>query len=249
MTKVITIANHKGGVGKTTTTASLGVALTRKEKKVLLIDLDAQTNLSSMFIPDEALENEAVTMYEALTEGADLPQIRVGENLYLAPASLDLAVAEVELSGRMAKESALTALIEPIKQDYDYILIDCPPALGNLTINAFFASDEVLIPLTAEALPLKGVVRLEEAITAVGKANGHTTIGGILITRFNNRNLNKGVEAAIRQRFGAKVFTTHIRENIAVAEAPNYDTDIFHYDSSSAGAKDYAALADEILTR
>lgn len=249
MTKVIAIANHKGGVGKTTTTASLGVALARKGKNVLLIDLDAQTNLSSMFLSDEALEEAALTMYEALTDGAELPQIHVRERLNLAPASLDLAVAEIELSGKIAKESILSRLIEPVKQDYDYILIDCPPALGILTTNAFFASDEVYIPLTAEALPLKGVVRLEEAIAAVGKANKRTTIGGILITRFNNRNLNKDVEAAIRQHFGAKVFATRIRENIAVAEAPNYGTDIYDYDSSSAGAKDYEALADEVITR
>lgn len=249
MTKVIAVANHKGGVGKTTTVASLGVALSRKGKNVLLIDLDAQTNLSGMFLSEETLENASETMYEALIEGAPLPQMRVRSNVSLSPASLDLAVAEIELSGRAAKESILSRLIETEKEKYDYILIDCPPALGILTTNAFFAADEVYIPLTAEALPLKGVARLEEAIAAVGQVNRHTTIGGILVTRFNNRRLNKDVEAAIKQHFGDKVFSTRIRENIAVAEAPNYATDIFDYDSSSAGAKDYEALAKEVVNR
>lgn len=249
MSKIIAIANHKGGVGKTTTTASLGVALSRKGKKVLLIDLDAQTNLSSMFVQDEELESLSVTMYEALTGGEDLPTLRVRDNVDLAPASLDLAVAEIELSGRMAKENILTSLLSSVRDSYDFIIIDCPPSLGILTTNAFFAADEVLIPLTAEALPLKGVQSLEGAINAVGRSNRKTTLGGILITRYNNRNLNKQVEEAIRSRFGAKVFATRIRENIAIAEAPNYVTDIYDYDADSNGAKDYEALAEEILSR
>lgn len=249
MTKVIAIANHKGGVGKTTTAASLGVALTLRGKKVLLIDLDSQTNLSTMFISEEALENLNVTIYEALTQGEPLPMEEVKPNLFLSPASLDLALAEIELSGQMARESVLSKLIAPIRETYDYIIIDCPPFLGLLTTNAFFAADEVYIPLTAEALPLKGVQRLQGAIEAVGRANGRTKLGGILITRYNNRNLNKEVEEAIRAAFGGKVFSTRIRENIAVAEAPNYGTNIFDYDSSSAGAKDYAALAEEVENR
>lgn len=249
MSKTIAIANHKGGVGKTTTAAALGVALSRRGKRVLLIDLDSQTNLSTMFIPDEELETRSVTIYEALTQGEPLPMEEVRPNLFLSPASLDLALAEIELTGRVARESILSSLIAPIRESYDYILIDCPPFLGLLTTNAFFAADEVYIPLTAEALPLKGVQRLQGAIEEIGKANKRTKLGGILITRYNNRNLNKEVEEAIRSAFGNIVFATRIRENISVAEAPNYGTDLFDYDSSSAGAKDYAALAEEIENR
>lgn len=249
MSKIIAIANHKGGVGKTTTVASMGVALSLKGYNVLLIDLDPQTNLSSMFLSDEALAGLSVTMYEALTQGESLPMERVKEGVTLSPASLDLALAEIELTGKRTGGTILAQKIAPIAGNFDYILIDCPPSLGILTTNAFYCADEVYIPLTAEALPLRGVTSLEGAITEVGRANGRTKLGGILITRYNNRRLNKEVEGAIRAKYGDIVFNTRIRENITIAEAPNYGIDIFEYDSNSIGARDYTALADEIIAR
>ena len=249
MSKVIAITNHKGGVGKTTTTASLGVALARKGNKVLLIDLDAQMNLTSMFLNDDELLDVEDTMYEALTYGEPIPHKWIRKNLALAVSSLDLAAAEAGLNGLKLSEAKLRASLEPVKGKYDYILIDCPPSLGLLTVNALFAADEVLIPLTAEALQLRGVEKLEQAINAVAKANRSLKICGILITRYNNRKLNKQVVEAIQQRYGRKLFKTKIRENIAVAEAPNFCTDIFDYDSNSNGAKDYAALAQELISR
>jgi chromosome partitioning protein len=249
MGKIIAISNHKGGVGKTTTTAALGEALAQRGKNVLLVDLDAQANLTGMFLSDEAIDKLNRTIYETLTQGGSLPIIQVHNNLSICPSSLDLAGADIELLDRKGREKILTTLLEPIREGYDFILIDCAPSLGILPTNAFFAADEVYITLTAEALPLQGLTKLEEVIDAVHAANGRTILGGILITRFNNRKLNKQVEEAIRARYGAKVFATRIRENIAVAEAPNYGMDIITYDPESNGAKDYMAVAEEILER
>jgi chromosome partitioning protein len=249
MSKVIAIANHKGGVGKTTTTAATGAALAAKGYKTLLIDLDAQANLTYSLLPDERIEGLETTIYETLTKGEALPILEAGKNLYLTPSSLELAKAEVELTSRIAREQILTRALEDVRGRFDYILMDCPPSLGVLTTNALFAADEVYIPLTAEALPLKGLVMLEDVINAVREANGKLHIGGVIVTRYNRRKINDFVEEALRTKYGDKVFRTRIRESIAVAEAPLYKKDILTYSPTSNGAHDYAALADEIVER
>lgn len=247
MGKVIAIANHKGGVGKTTTTAAVGQALARKGKKVLLIDLDAQANLTSFFVEEDSIES---SVYDALRGTLDkLPIMGVGDNLSLVPASLDLAAAETALASKIARERILARLIENVK-GYDYILLDCPPSLGILTTNALAAATDLYIPLTAEALPLKGLKMLEEIVNEVRRSiNPRLNISGVIITRYNNRKLNKAVLDAIRQQYGGKVFDTKIRENIAIAEAPLYNESIFDYAPTSNGAQDYDNLAAEILNR
>lgn len=248
MGKVIAIANHKGGVGKTTTTAAVGQALARKGKTVLLVDLDAQANLTSFFIDEEKVEDSVFDALVGRTER--LPIIKAGERLFVCPSTLELARAETDLAGRIARERILSSLIEPERDSYDYILLDCPPSLGIITTNALAAATDLYIPLTAEALPLVGLKMLEEIVAEVRRSiNGSLAVSGVIITRYNNRKLNKAVLDAIRAKYGDRVFDTKIRENIAVAETPLYGGDIFNYAPESNGAKDYDALATEILNR
>lgn len=248
MGKIIAIANHKGGVGKTTTAAAIGQAIARNKRSVLLVDLDAQANLTSFFVDEETVEQ---SIYDAMTGRIDhLPTINAGPGLKIVPSSLDLAAAETDLASRLAREKILSRLLEPVKDQYDYIILDCPPSLGIVTTNALAAATDLYIPLTAEALPLKGLKMLEEIVEAIRTSiNGQLSITGVIITRYNNRKLNKAVLDAIKARYGDRVFNTKIRENIAVAEAPLYGESIFDYAPDSNGAKDYDALSKEIINR
>lgn len=246
-TKVITIANHKGGVGKTTSTATLGAALALMGSRVLLIDLDAQQNLSFTLTQNEDPDQ---SVYDTLVNDAPLPIVGVGKNLDLVPASLDLARAEIDMATKIAREGILKVALEEIKDNYDYILIDCPPSLGIVTTNALVASDQLYIPLTAEALPLKGLTMLDDVVREIRKrVNPNLRLGGVFFTRYNNRNLNKEVVRMIRERYGDLVFETKIRENIALAEMPLSGKSIFDYDAKSNGAVDYLALAKEVAER
>lgn len=246
-TKVIAIANHKGGVGKTTSVASLGDALAILGKKVLLIDLDAQQNLSYAMSGNEDPE---VSIYDALVKDANLPVVNVRNNVDLVPASLELARAEIDMATKIAREGILKSLLEPIIDNYDYVIIDCPPSLGIVTTNALVSADYVYIPLTAEALPLKGLSMLDDVVREVRKrVNPNLELGGVFFTRYNNRKLNKEVEKMIIQRYGDKVFSTKIRENISLAEMPLSGISIFEYEPNSNGAADYMNLANEILAR
>lgn len=245
MVRIIAVANHKGGVGKTTSVANIGAALARKGKRVLLIDLDAQQNLTFFFLKDEV----EASVYDALKGEIALPIVHVKENLDLTPSSIDLARAELDLSGRIAREYILKNLLADVAGNYDYILIDCPPSLGIITYNALVAATDLYITLTAEALPLKGLTMLEEVVGELKALNRGLGISGVFLTRYNNRNLNNIVAEGIRERYGSIVFDTKIRENIALAEAPLTNSDIFTYAPYSNGAKDYEALTEEILSR
>lgn len=246
MSRIIAVANHKGGVGKTTSVANLGAALALMGKRVLLVDLDAQQNLTFFFLKDEA----EVSVYDALIGKAALPILHVKANLDLTPSSIDLARAELDLNARIARELILKNLLANVAGDYDYIFLDCPPSLGIITYNALVAASDLLITLTAEALPYKGLTMLEEVVGEIRQTiNKGLEISGVFITRYNNRSLNKIVTEQIAERYGSKVFSTKIRENIAVAEAPLSQMDIFEYAPDSNGAKDYRALAEEIVTR
>lgn len=247
MARRIAIANHKGGVGKTTSVASIGAALARKGKKVLLLDLDAQENLTFMLIGDRETES---SVYDAITKNAPLPVVRVSENLDLVPSSLELARLEADLSTRPMREGLLRDLVAEIAEGYDYIFFDCPPSLGIITTNALVAATELFIPLTAEILPLKGMAMLDEVVAEIRRSrNRSLRLSGVFFTRYNNRRLNKGIVEAISSRYSSAVFGTKIRENIAVAEAAGAGGNIFDYDPTSNGAQDYAALADEILNQ
>jgi len=245
MGHVIAIANHKGGVGKTTSTQNIGVALSREGKKTLLLDLDPQGNLSDAF----GHEDVEVSIYDALTDKEELPIIKLRDNLDLIPSNLDLSVAEVELSGRTGREYILKDVIEAIRNNYDYVLIDCPPSLGLLTINALTACDEVYIPLDSHYFSMKGLDKLIFIINQIKKRlNTEVKITGVFLTRFDKRVVvNKNIASMVKESFAETLFTTKIRNNIALVEAPIENKDIFTYAPSSNGAKDYEALTKEIV--
>jgi chromosome partitioning protein len=246
-TKVITIANWKGGVGKSSSAASIGAALAMKGRRVLVIDLDAQQNLSFMMGHND---DPDVSIYDALVKNAPLPIVKIKENLDLVPASVELARAEIDLATKIAREGILKSLLEDCIGKYNYILLDCPPLLGIVTTNALVASDKLYMPLTAEALPVKGLTMLDDVVSEVKKRINHKLeLGGVFFTRFNNRKLNREVVSMIEQRYGDKVFKTKIRENIAIAEMSLTGESIFEYAPKSNGAVDYMALTEEIIAR
>ena len=227
MSKVISISNHKGGVGKTTSVVNIGAGLNKLGKKILLIDLDPQANLTQSL----GLIDQERNIYGALRGEYKLQPIEILKGLDVIPSTLDLSGAEVEMSGEAGREYILRELIEPIRASYDYILIDSPPSLGLLTINSFTASDEVFIPLQAQYLALQGLTKLMEVIGKIQKRlNKDLQIGGVFITQFDKRKiLNRDVVEAISSHFQNKVFDTKIRDNVALAEAPSSKQDIFKY--------------------
>ena len=247
MSKVISISNHKGGVGKTTSAINIGAGLNRLGKKVLLIDLDPQANLSQSL----GLINQDKNIYGAIRGEYKLQPVEVLKGLSVVPSTLDLSGAEVELSGEAGREYILKELIDPIKKQYDYIIIDSPPSLGLLTINSFTASDEVFIPFQAQYLALQGLTKLVEVIDKIKKRlNKNLKVGGVFITQYDSRKiLNRDVVDTIKGHFKNDVFKTKIRDNVALAEAPTQGTDIFRYQAKSKGAEDYLALCKEIIKK
>lgn len=177
--KIITFANHKGGVSKTTSTASIGACMARMGKKVLLIDLDGQANLTMYFIPNE--EDNGASIFDSLVNNVPLPVKHIKENLDLVPSSLEMASAEIAMTNLLAREQLLSRLLEPIRQNYDYILMDCPPSLGIVTTNAFLAADEIIVPMTPELLPLKGMRLLDAFVTSLQRIKPSLRLGGVFI--------------------------------------------------------------------
>jgi chromosome partitioning protein len=245
MSKVISLSNHKGGVGKTTSTINIGAGLNKLKKKVLLIDLDPQANLSQSL----GIMEPTKTIYGALKGEYELEPLEIMPGLDLIPSTLDLSGAEVELSGEAGREYILKELIDPLRGSYDYILIDSPPSLGLLTINAFTASDEVYIPLQAQYLALQGLTKLIEVIDKIKRRlNKELNLGGVFITQYDRRKvLNRDVVETIKSHYKEKLFKTAIRDNIALAEAPTQGLDIFRYNPKSYGAEDYLSLCKEML--
>jgi chromosome partitioning protein len=247
MSKVISISNHKGGVGKTTSAINIGAGLNKLGKKILLIDLDPQANLSqSLGLPDQERN-----IYGAIRGEYKLEPVGILKGLEVIPSTINLSGAEVELPGEANREYILRNLLEPLSGLYDYILIDNPPSLGLLTINALTASQEVYIPLQAQYLALQGLTKLLEVIDKIKKRlNKELRVGGVFITQFDSRKvLNRDVVATIEAHFKDEVFKTKVRDNIALAEAPAQGLDIFRYNPKSYGAEDYLSLCKEILKR
>lgn len=243
MARVIAVANHKGGVGKTTSVAALGSIFAEEGRRTLLVDLDAQANLTASFMAEEPEQ----TIYNAFKGEIPLPVIHVRENLDLIASSLDMAAAELELTSRMSREYILRRLLKPLADGYEFILLDCPPSLGLVTINAMVAATELFIPLTAEALPSRGLTKLTNILQMVREnLNESIALSGIIITRWEPTKLSKMVEQQLRATFGETIYKTKIRKNVAIAEAPLYAKDIVTYSPDSNGARDYRALADEI---
>ena len=245
--KIITICNAKGGVGKTTSTASIGACMALMGKKVLLIDLDGQANLTLYFMPNA--DDIEVSIFDSMVEGVPLPIHNVKENLDLVPSSIEMASAEISMTNLIAREQILNKLLCMVKDRYDYILIDCPPSLGIVTTNAFLVADEILVPMTPELLPLKGMRMLDNFIATLQQVKPSVRLNGVFTTRFNNRRLNKAVENAVRNRYKDIMLSTRIRENITLAESAGSGKSIFEYDASSHGARDYRALTEEIMNR
>lgn len=252
LVRIISVANQKGGVGKTTTTVNLGASLAYLGKKVLLVDIDAQGNATSgvgIRKPDVKEDIYDILVNEVDIKETILPTSR--ENLFIVPATLQLAGAEIELTSMMARESRLKLALDEIKADYDYILIDCPPSLGHLTINAFTASDSILIPVQCEYYALEGLSQLLNTVRLVQKHfNPDLAIEGVLLTMFDARtNLGAEVVEEVRRYFQEKVHETVIPRNVRLSEAPSHGLSIIDYDIRSKGAEVYQALAKEVLAR
>jgi chromosome partitioning protein len=247
---IISLINQKGGVGKTTSTANIGAALAELNKGVLLIDLDPQANLSySLGIQAHELES---SVYELLKGEADLSGVLQHRGaLDIIPASLDLAALDMELSGKIGRENQLKRVLKDLK-NYDFILIDCPPSLGLLTINALTFSNKVFIVTQPEYLALKGMNKLLDTLEEIRDMELNTAIdlAGIVFTMYDSRkNLNREIIDKVTKHFGRLVFDTYIRSNVSLAEAPAQGKTIFEYKPGSRGAEDYLRLTTEILER
>ena len=242
MTKIIAVLNHKGGVGKTTTTINLAAALQQKKKRVLAIDMDGQANLTESF--GLSIEEEQ-TVYGAMKGKYPLPLVETAGGVTVVPS------AEAELINEPGRELILNGLIGKLLENrkFDYILIDCPPSLGLLTLNALTAADYLIIPVQAQFLAMRGMAKIMNVIATVQeRLNPKLAIGGIVITQFDKRKtLNKSVAELVKDSFCEKVFKTVIRDNVSLAEAPIKGKNIFEYSRNSNGAKDYMALAQEVL--
>ena len=247
MSCIISLLNHKGGVGKTTSAINIGAAFVQLGKSVLLIDLDPQANLTISL----GISRQPVTIYENMRGEAEITPYTVKEGLDVVTSNLDLSGAEMELINEAGREFILRELFEPLQHDYDYIIIDCPPSLGLLTLNALTASNYVMIPMQTEFLALQGIVKIKQITDKVRfRLNKKLDIGGVIATMYDNRKiLNRDVVETIEKYFGDKVFKTKIRTAVALAEAPSVVKDIFEYNKRSNGAVDYLELAKEILER
>ena len=252
MAQIISVANQKGGVGKTTTTVNLGACLASLGKRVLLVDMDAQGNATSgvgIRKPDVTQDIYDVLVNELPIAEATL--VTEHENLSIVPATLQLAGAEIELTSMMARESRLKGSLAEVNDQYDYILIDCPPSLGHLTINSFTASDSILIPVQCEYYALEGLSQLLNTVRLVQKHfNPELEIEGVLLTMYDARtNLGNEVVEEVRKYFREKVYETIIPRNIRLSEAPSHGMPLIDYDPRSRGAEVYQALAKEVVNR
>ena len=250
MSKIISIANQKGGVGKTTTAINVSSLIAAAEKRTLLIDIDPQANSSSGL----SIQNHNPSVYEVLIGKENIKNVIIDSYmpfLDLLPSNINLVGAEIEMVNEEGREKMLREALLPVKDKYDFIFIDCPPSLGLLTLNSLTASDSVLIPVQCEYFALEGLGQLLNTINIVKQHyNPGLSIEGVLLTMFDTRlRLSHQVAEEVRKYFGDKVFETVINRNVRISEAPSYGKPIILYDAISTGAKNYMALANEILEK
>jgi chromosome partitioning protein len=252
MGRIIAIANQKGGVGKTTTAINLCACLAEFGRRTLLVDADPQSNATSGLGIDK--EKAPFCVYDGLigqAEAAGTIQPSAMENLDIMPSAIRLAGAELELAGAPEREFRLKKLLSPLRENYDYIVIDCPPSLGLLAVNALTAADAVLVPIQCEFYALEGVAQLMNTVNLIRDAfNPALELEGIVMTMYDGRtNLSVQVEAEVRRHFGAKVYGTIIPRNVRLSEAPSFGQSVLQYDRKSRGAEEYMSFAREVLRR
>ncbi len=251
MTKIVSLANQKGGVGKTTTAINLGASIAACERRVLLVDLDPQANATSgLGLP----KNEARSTYQVLIEGLSLREvIRPTElpTFFVAPSSIDLVGAELELGDAPGREFRLRQALEGVASGYDYVLIDSPPSLGLLTINGLAAADSVLVPMQCEYFAIEGIAQLMNTLDRVrDSVNPRLEVEGIVLTMYDERmNLSRQVAEEVRNHFGEKVYRTVVPRNVRLGEAPSFGKPIILYDIRSRGSEAYISLAQEFIAR
>lgn len=252
MSQVLAIVNQKGGVGKTTTAINLAVLLAAKRKRVLMIDIDPQGNATSGFGFDKnRLEH---TIYEVLIDEVSIEKTyqKTGrQNLWLCPANIQLAGAEIEMVDKVSRETILKRSIAKAREAFDYVLIDCPPSLGLLTVNALTAADGMIVPIQSEYYALEGLTQLMETVSVVKRGlNPTLDIFGVIVTMFDSRTqLAHQVASEVRRYFGERVFRTIIPRNVRLSEAPSFGKAITEYDPKSKGAESYDALSKEVIRR
>lgn len=249
MGKIIAAVNHKGGVGKTATVENLGAALVMKGKKTLLVDMDGQANLTkSLGFPITMTEN---TIYHAMKGLCEPPIIENVDGLKFIPSCLDLSVGEVEFLNEAGRELILSQVLGKLKDQFDYILIDCPPSLSLLTLNAMTVADSLLIPVQAEFLAMIGTGSILSVVNKVrSRLNPKLEIEGAVLTQYDKRkNINESVTEMMRKNFSGYVFETLIRDNVAISEATASGRSVLHYSPRSYGAKDYMKLCEELLAK
>ena len=253
MGTVYALANQKGGVGKTTTAINLGASLAAAEKRTLVVDIDPQANATSgLGVPKDQIQR---SIYDVLVDGAPMQEVIVPKvhfpYLDVAPATRDLVGVEVELVSRRGRETILRDALAPVRDQYDFVLIDAPPSLGMITLNTLAAADSVLIPIQCEFYALEGLSQLLNTVRIVQRnLNPGLQIEGVLLTMYDSRlNLSKQVAEEAKEYFGPKVYRTTIPRNVRIAEAPSFGEPIMMYDILSVGAKSYLALANEVIAR